>query len=431
MMRMRSLEVIALLLCLAGAWISGELVRLDANPQDGWFARACGTLDCDATLHTKWSRLSIPVPRPTRHLTVAVRRVEMPVAFVGLAYFVLMGIWLLLRGGNGATGVWHRLPRHVGLCALPVSAAMIGLMALGAAPWCLWCLAVHAINFALVLLVWPLTGRGGPTGGPATVVNMLPTRHALATIALALLVIGGLWWQHRAQQAHGRERDGLLHYKAIVAGLQEDPAFLLREHAAQPRHEFPLRPGETAADGHHTLVVFTDFECPACFCNAARIHDQVLGVFDGGIDLLIRHLPLGQSCNDGLSTDLHPNACRAAAAAESARLLGGQEAFQDMYRLLFLNRDRLGPDTYRDLAAQLDLDADDLERLMDSPEVCDRIAADVELANGIGVTRTPTMFLDGRRITELCRTPAFWKAAAAMPAGDAGVELAAAGATEQ
>lgn len=295
----------------------------------------------------------------------------------------------------------------------------------GAAPWCLWCLVVHLINLLLVIGIWRLV-RKAPAkvkiadATPERIASLtLTTRYAVTTAAITLIMIGGLWLFQRAHKAHQRERTDLLQYKTVVTSLQKDSAFLLREHASQPHHEFPLRPTEMVGEGHHQLIVFTDFECPACFCSAAKIHDKIVKPFKGRIEVLIRHFPLSQECNDTLSGDLHPNACAAARAAEAARQLGGEVAFKKMYRLLFLNRDRLGWDLYSELAAEINLNPAELLIEMESPEVSDVVEADIALARQIGVTATPTMFLDGRLVTQLCESPVFWEASASLnTAGD-------------
>ncbi len=40
------------------------------------------------------------------------------------------------------------------------------------------------------------------------------------------------------------------------------------------------------------------------------------------------------------------------------------------------------------------------------------VESDIALADALGVTGTPTLFLDGRRVTRLCETPRFWEAVA-------------------
>ena len=130
---------------------------------------------------------------------------------------------------------------------------------------------------------------------------------------------------------------------------------------------------------------------------------------------MVRHYPLCSLCNEQVKDTIHPNACRAAYAAEAARLQGGRRAFERMHELLFANRKRLGDKVYRDLAVQVGLDPVLFLRRMEDPVVRQAVHEDIELARQLGVDGTPTMFLDGRRIPALCLTPAFWQAVAQRP----------------
>ena len=80
-----------------------------------------------------------------------------------------------------------------------------------------------------------------------------------------------------------------------------------------------------------------------------------------------------------------------------------------MHTLLYKYARRLGKDTYRALAAQIGLDADRLLCDMKGDQVRRIVKADIALATELGVTGTPTMFLNGRRVTELCDGPVFWR----------------------
>ena len=312
--------------------------------------------------------------------------VDWPVSFVGLAYFVFMGVWYAVAGGR-------RVPLHAALCALPASLGLVGLMATGAAPWCTACLAVHVVNVVLVVAAWRLAAAA-PRESASYGLN-----NAVTAAAVAMVMVGGLWFHYRSEVSHRQTRAGLLQYRHLVTALQEDPEFLLREHAAQPQYEFALRPTEAARADAHQLVVFTDFACEACFCNAVKIQDEIVKTFDGRLDVLVRYLPM--------------KAPGAAQAAEAARQLGGEEAFSEMYRQLFLHRDQLGPALYKGLASEIGLDPDALLYEMNSPSVCEVVTGDLHLAHRLGVDATPTMFLDGRRVMEMFRTPLFWDAHAA------------------
>ncbi|MHC4217799.1 MAG: DsbA family protein [Planctomycetota bacterium] len=403
----RTLVAAIVLLCLAGAWVSGELVRQHAGATGGLLARICHAVDgsgtgCAATRDSRFSELRIPVPRPTRDLSITVREVTVPVAFLGLAYFVFIGAWYVVAGHGRP---WHRVPLHVAGCGLVMSLFYTGVMAFGAASWCVGCLAVHAINLALVTAVWRLTRTQ-----PSDETNPITKRQALAAVSVALVLVGGLWLYRRDNLSHRAERGRLLPYREMVISLQRDPEFLMREHLAQPHRDIPLRPTEIVPDGHARLVVFTDFECPSCFCHAMTTQQKLVELFAGRMTVLVRHYPLCRDCNDGVDGVLHANACRAALAAEAARDLGGEAAFRQMHHLLFENRDRLGDVTYRELAGQVGLDADLLMTRMDSAEVRRIVADDIALANELGIDGTPAVFLDGRHVSDLCESAVFWRA---------------------
>ena len=212
--------------------------------------------------------------------------------------------------------------------------------------------------------------------------------------------------QQRAERSH------LLTYKTLVGDLRSDPAFLVREFLAQPRHDVPLRASERVADDAMTLTVFTDFECPACYCHATGFEQNVRRAFEGRIDVLVRHFPLCASCNEHTDRTLHPESCRAARAAEAARILGGEEAFAAMRGQLLEHRDRLEAGLYPQLAEGIGLDPEAFVRTMQGDEVRRIVAGDVALAHRFGVAGTPAMVLDGRMVPEICNSDAFWHAIA-------------------
>ena len=427
--------VVAWVLALSGtgAWISGQLVKQHADmwgsagTTTGFFARICQATEragfsCAGAMKGRWSQITVPMPLPSRDLTLGVRRVVVPVAFLGLAYFVFMAVWFAFVGRPRPYGYrWHRVPLAAGSCGAAVSLFYLGAVALRFAPACVWCLGVHAINFLMVYAIWRLRPgthlsgtadrRVSASSSPEEAVRMtLTSRQATSAIAFSLILIAGLWQYRSAHLAFGQQLNKLLPYKSLVTSLQNDSEFLLREHFAQQQREIPPRSGALVAAGRPKLVVFTDFECAECYCNSLAVRRQVTEAFDGQLIVLTRHYPLCSDCNDSVGEKLHQNACEAAYAAEAARLQGGDTAFWQMHDLLFNNREKLGKELYRKLALQIGLDAVLLLSDMEGEEVRQIVESDIELAEELGVTGTPTMFLNGRRVTELCRGPVFWKA---------------------
>ena len=424
------LLVLVLALSAAGTWTSGQLVKEHARRSadgGGLFARVCEAthgagLNCATAVKGPWSTMQIPVPVPSRDLTIGVHTVFMPVAFVGLAYFVFMGVWFAFIGRPRVYGIrWHRIPVAMGLGGLAVSLFYVGLMATGSAPWCVWCLAVHGINFLMVLTIRRLcAGRrlprlapavGGLGHEPVQIARATTTfREATTAVAFSLILICGLWAYRREHLVFQNGLRSLEPYKELVTSLQEDPAFLLREYHAQPQLDIPLRSGEQSDGSQPQLAVFTDFECPACYCNSFSIRNNSAKAFEGKLTVMVRHYPLDNECNPNVETELHPNACEAAYAAEAARLQGGDQAFGRMHALLFKNRKALADDLYRQLAGQIGLDTDRFQADMEGDVVRQIIQSDIKLAQELGVTSTPTMLLNGRRVPKLCQVPVFWEA---------------------
>ncbi|HEY3193225.1 MAG TPA: DsbA family protein [Solirubrobacterales bacterium] len=131
------------------------------------------------------------------------------------------------------------------------------------------------------------------------------------------------------------------------------------------------------------LVMYGDFQCP--YCTAAypilrRIRDQL------GTRLLFafRHFPL---------RDIHPDAERAAEAAEAA---AAQGAFWEMHDRMYESRGALSREDLIASAAELGLDADRVAAELDSGAHLPRVQRDVDSGLASGVTGTPGFFVGGR-----------------------------------
>lgn len=144
-----------------------------------------------------------------------------------------------------------------------------------------------------------------------------------------------------------------------------------------------------------TIVEFSDFECP--YCGAAHpILKRLLREHEGQVKLAFVHYPL---------TEAHPHAMPAARAAVAA---GNQGKFWEMHDLLFENQGALSDEDLERYAERVGLDLERFRRDVRSEETRRRIEQDKELGRRLGVTGTPTFFVNGRRFGEPPRTlPAY------------------------
>ena len=136
-------------------------------------------------------------------------------------------------------------------------------------------------------------------------------------------------------------------------------------------------------DAPVTVLEYGDFECPYCG-QAEPVVRELLRDF-GDVAYVWRHLPLN---------DVHPNAQRAAEAAEAA---AEQGAFWEMHDLLLDHQDALGYPDLVGYAEQLGLDVERFEEDLRTRTGAARIARDVDSADLSAVSGTPTFFVNALR----------------------------------
>ena len=136
-------------------------------------------------------------------------------------------------------------------------------------------------------------------------------------------------------------------------------------------------------DAPVTVLEYGDFECP--YCGQAEPVLRELLREHGEVAYAWRHLPLN---------DVHPNAQRAAEAAEAA---AEQGAFWEMHDLLLDRQDALAYRDLLDYARELGLDVERFEDDLRTRSGAGRIAQDVDSADLSAVSGTPTFFINGRR----------------------------------
>ncbi len=134
------------------------------------------------------------------------------------------------------------------------------------------------------------------------------------------------------------------------------------------------------------LEEFADFQCGSC----AKTHpvlSEIKSMYGSRIRFVFRNFPL----------DMHPKAYDAAVAADAAGLQG---KFWDMQNILFNNQTAWTADTnyrqtWKGYADKIGLDVAKWENDMLGIAAKARVDEDKKRARAIGVTSTPTLFVNG------------------------------------
>jgi protein-disulfide isomerase len=132
-----------------------------------------------------------------------------------------------------------------------------------------------------------------------------------------------------------------------------------------------------------TVVEFSDFQCPFC-SRAANVVHQLREKYSDRVRFVFRQFPL----------DFHQQAHLAAQAALAAHQQG---KFWEFHDLLFQNQSALGREQLEAYAKQLKLT--NIDQALDGSKFKAAVDADVSLGNEVAVTGTPTMFINGKRVS--------------------------------
>jgi protein-disulfide isomerase len=135
-----------------------------------------------------------------------------------------------------------------------------------------------------------------------------------------------------------------------------------------------------------SIVEFTDFQCPSC-AQTQPIIDRLANEYGDRVKLVVRDFPLSQ----------HKNAAKAAEAAEAAREQG---KYWEYAALLFRNQSALEVDKMKEYASQLGLDRAKFDAALDSGRFVEQVRRDMLDGERLGVNSTPTIFINGRRISD-------------------------------
>lgn len=140
--------------------------------------------------------------------------------------------------------------------------------------------------------------------------------------------------------------------------------------------------------GEAVFVEYLDFECEACLSLYPTV-EELREKYGDRVTFVVRYLPL------------HGNSVEAAQAAEAAREQG---EFEAMYKTLFDNatewshQETSQREAFFGYAEELGLDMERFEAAYDDPETLAHIEQSAADAEALGVTSTPTFFVDGERL---------------------------------
>lgn len=172
---------------------------------------------------------------------------------------------------------------------------------------------------------------------------------------------------------------------ALMAKLRSEAKVKVALEA--PRVNVAVGPGHPSTGGNNapvTIVEFSDFQCP--YCRAAEpVLKQIRAKYGDKVKLVYMDFPLG----------MHPHAMDAAVAGRCA---GEQGKFWQLHDAMFSDQTKLDAPGLKASAAKAGLDSAKFSACFDKKAAIPAIKADQAEGERLGVTGTPTFFVNGRQM---------------------------------
>jgi protein-disulfide isomerase len=173
-----------------------------------------------------------------------------------------------------------------------------------------------------------------------------------------------------------------------IADLQERHGL----KTSLPFPDLPRIPVETdgdpflgSQDAPVEIVVFAEYQCPYCATVTPTL-EQLIETYPDKLHVVFRDFPL----------DFHDRAIPAAIAANCA---GEQDKYWEMHTLLMGNQRALSDDNFQAFGAQLGLDMASFNTCLLDPRQAAEIQADYEAGVNAGVGGTPSVYINGLKLT--------------------------------
>lgn len=190
--------------------------------------------------------------------------------------------------------------------------------------------------------------------------------------------------QYLDEQARGKATSAFADRLRAGAALQ---TFLTEPVAPVYDIATDDQPSKGAENAAVTLVEFTDYQCPSC-AEQFPVLQRLITDMGDRLRVVVRDYPL---------TSIHANAFKAAEAAEAAREQG---KYWEYTALLFRNQSALEVANLKQYATAVGLDRTRFDAALDSGKFADKVRRDIADGDKVGVSGTPSLYVNGRRVND-------------------------------
>lgn len=297
----------------------------------------------------------------------------------GLAYFGLLALLFSFQ-----KSIVDRTVILLAAFGVGVSVFQTWIIIVGKVP-CPFCLSIHVVNLLALFALFLGLRSSIPSGEISQSVIKRPLfRWGMLLLITAIIGGGANYVVFRAAFMQPP-----VDQEEIAKAFERETIYNIPQSEASP-HIGSL-------DAPVQIIVFSSFQCPACK-SFAPVVENLRKKYGQNIGITFKNFPLSTKCNPAIVGDMQPQACDAAYAALAAQ---DQGHFWDYHDQLYQSDLIFDEKLLVSIAKNTGLNMDQWETTRQSGDVQTRLAEDLAVAYQLKINATPTIFLNGRRVTIL------------------------------
>ncbi len=179
--------------------------------------------------------------------------------------------------------------------------------------------------------------------------------------------------------------------RAVAVALQDGPPLGAGEEPEEPPQVDVSKlvkaddPQLGPKDAKVTIVEFSDYECPFCGRYYRDTYKGLKEKYGDKVRFVFKDFPL-------------PFHQKAQKASEAAHCAGEQGKYWEYHDVLFENQRNLSEEELKGYARKLNLDGVKFDACLGSERFASKVRDGLNAGRSVGVSGTPTFFINGRRL---------------------------------
>ncbi len=293
-----------------------------------------------------------------------------PISFLGILNGVLILLGYLFTSQSTEKTIYHYLLINGILCG---TLMLFSLFVLGGL--CPFCTLYYLFSFLALFVYY----KHSP-------LEKIDLRTFFITGFFFIIASLGMYLYVQAQET---KKENIAKRESQL-GQQMVTQYKGLDNLGRPEVDSPFRLASSTQEFEKAplqLVIFSDFQCPACKMLSTVIHELV-EEYQGKINIQYFFYPLDHNCNPEMKRPLHTLACQASYLAYCL-----PDQFSKVHDDIFNKQDDLSLDWLEDYAKERKV-----FDCMKSPETKEKVTQIIKQAKPFNISSTPTMLLNGVKI---------------------------------